>query len=532
MCSSTRGAGGRGTRLTWYTRGVLPPRIGRYEVLGELASGGMAEILLARISGPGDFKRAVVIKRILRSYASNASFGRMFLDEARIVAALRHPNVVHVQELGEEDGEPYLVMEYVEGENASSLLKRTVASGQPLDTHLAAHIVAECCAGLHAAHELVDDAGRPQNLVHRDVSPQNVLVTYDGHIKLVDFGIALVDDKTTRTEPGEIKGKFDYMSPEQMLGKPLDRRSDVFSLGAVLYELSTGRRLFKRRSLSKTVEAITRDPIVPPSRVITGFSPALEAVIMRALSRECDARYASAAELRKDLLEIVRELSSPVEVLAARMRLLFADRIVEKGEMLRRVGAGDELSHVPAGETDDGLEVPMAPDATMVDATPVPFAVGRKPRARTLAMAGAGVLFVAIGVAAAVVLTRPDVRSEAPVAPAEPAQPVSATVIVRVESKPPGAHVLVGGQDRGETPLALELQRGPSQIAIELRRPGYASVAQLVVPDAEQKLVVALTPKPARRRPGGRTSPRSHATVPSANPHPAAAASPGFRRFD
>jgi eukaryotic-like serine/threonine-protein kinase len=569
---------------------VLPKRIGRYEVLGQLAAGGMAEILLARISGRADFKRAVVLKRILRSYAANKSFVQMFLDEARIVASLRHQNVVHVQELGEHEGDPFLVMEYVAGENASSLLKRAVASGEGLDPRLAAHLVSEVCAGLHAAHELTDDTGRPQNLVHRDVSPQNILVAYDGHVKLVDFGVVLVDRRDARTEPGEVKGKFDYMSPEQMHAQPLDRRSDIFSLGIVLYELSTGRRLFKRASHAKTIEAITREPIVPPSRVLSPSAPPypakLEAIVMRALSKEASGRYATAAEMRKDLLEIARELPSPVEALAERMRRLFPDRIAEKEDMLRKVGAGDELSHVPAGETDDAVEIPSAPelDHTVVDprAPPLPLhgvhapltgppfppvslppsahpqSAPPPPQPSSSSNTLVGVLAAAALAVAAlfVVLVIVFRRAPSPAAPpTEPTAPAANTVIatapslppgsptevvVHVDTKPAGARVVVAGEDRGESPIDLRLARGAAPVSVEVRRQGYVTIAQSVTPDADQKVLIALTPVPNRGRPAARPSSPKTSSPPSATAAPAApptapptpSPTSSFRRFD
>jgi serine/threonine-protein kinase len=569
---------------------VLPKRIGRYEVLGQLAAGGMAEILLARLSGPADFKRAVVLKRILRGYAAKEAFVKMFLDEARIVASLRHQNVVHVQELGEHEGDPFLVMEYVAGENASSLLKRAVASGEGLDPRLAAHLVSEVSAGLHAAHELTDDTGRPQNLVHRDVSPQNILVTYDGHVKLVDFGVVLVDRRDARTEPGEVKGKFDYMSPEQMLAKPLDRRSDIFSLGIVLYELSTGRRLFKRASHARTIEAITREPVVPPSRVLSPsappYPPKLEAIVMRALSKEATDRYATAADLRRDLLEIARELPSPVEAAAERMRRLFPDRIAEKEEMLHKVGAGDELSHVPAGETDDTVEIPSAPDHTEVidphapaqvttvaalhaplhapptgpPFPPVAHPLSAAPPADTRPPASNGLVGILAGAALAVaavfvglVLVFRGPRSpEPPVDPAAstastltpapgPTAPGSpAEIIVHVDTKPSGARVVVAGEDRGETPLDLHVARGAAPMSVEVRRQGYVTIAQTVTPDADQKVLIALTPVPNRGRPAARPPTKQSSSPPASTvaapaptpPGPAPGPTGSFRRFD
>ncbi len=179
----------------------------------------------------------------------------MFVDEARIVAGIRHPNVVAVQELAHEGDELFLVMEYLEGESVGGVARRLVTRGESLRRSLAAFVIAEACAGLHAAHELVDDEGLPRDLVHRDVSPQNVFVTYSGQVKVLDFGVAKAANRNTQTEAGQVKGKFAYMSPEQCLGKPLDRRSDIFGLGIVLWELSTGRRLFKRGSEHLTFKA-------------------------------------------------------------------------------------------------------------------------------------------------------------------------------------------------------------------------------------------------------------------------------------
>lgn len=526
-------------------------------MLGQLAAGGMAEILLARLSGPADFKRAVVIKRILRSYAANTSFVKMFLDEARIVASLRHPNVVHVQELGEHvdaeanTKEAFLVMEYVAGENASSLLKRSTASGDPLDPRLAAHIIAEACAGLHAAHELTDDDGQPQNLVHRDVSPQNLLVAYDGHVKLVDFGVALVDRRDARTEPGEVKGKFEYMSPEQGLGKPLDRRSDLFSLGIVLYELSTGRRLFKRASAAKSIEAVCREPIVPPSRAISSREQAakypakLEAIVMKALAKNPDDRYATAAEMRLELLEVTRELTSPVEALAERMRRLFPDRITEKEDLLRKVSAGEGLSHVPAGETDENVDVPVAPEAATIVQTDPRLAVVHARRWRVVAIASLGVLAVivfGVGMALRQARSSREATADGPLSPPPATSSLAAPgarpdagadeVFVHVETKPPGARVLVNNQDRGETPIDLLVLRGQEPFVLELRRQGYVTATQQVVPDADQKVLVGLTPvvvhvgRPAVRPPRSNDGSKGQRTAPQTS------SSSGFRRFD
>jgi eukaryotic-like serine/threonine-protein kinase len=528
---------------------VLPNRIGRYEVLGQLATGGMAEILLARLEGPSDFRRAVVIKRILRKYAQTSAFVAMFLDEARIVAKIRHPNVVQVHELGDHEGDVFLVLEYVAGENLSSVLKRATSSREKLEPALVAHVIAEACAGLHAAHELVSEDGKAQNLVHRDVSPQNIFIAYDGHVKLLDFGVALTDERIARTEVGDVKGKFEYMSPEQANGEPLDRRSDIFAMGVVLYELGTGRRLFKRTSHTKTLDAICKEPVIPPSRLVDGFPIPLEAVCMRALSKKPEDRYATSAEMRRDLLEIARELSSPVEALAERMKRLFPDRIKEKEELLRRVSDGDAVAELPPGEVDDDVRVPPVPDAPYAAAGPA-LQPAAMPGPRTAspwfgATLTAGTALTIIGVALAVRLSRTPPATEtvldtastsdsaatsaaapsAPLTSASTSLSASSEVLVHVESRPAGVHVLTDGSERGTTPLDLRIARGESPIMFELRSPGFVTSSQSIVPDADQKLFLALQPS------GRATAPRPRGAAAPSKPGPSAAAS-GFRRFD
>lgn len=334
----------------------LPQTLGRYAVLGELARGGMAQILLAYISGPSGFRRPVVIKRILPHVARDPSFVRMMLDEARIVAGIRHPNVVHVEELTVADGELFFAMEYLEGESLAALVRRLQARREPLPQQLAIHIVCEACAGLHAAHQAVDELGNALEVVHRDVSPHNLFVTYDGHIKVLDFGVARAAHRLSQTDLGRVKGRLEYMSPEQCRGDPLDRRSDVFALGIVLYEITTGRSLFARPSPAETVRAIA-EPVIPPSRVAESYPRGLDAICLRALSLARDERFATMADMRRELSRLALELPSigdngPADALADLMRIVFADRIAEKQEMLALIRAGSTLARFPALEPD------------------------------------------------------------------------------------------------------------------------------------------------------------------------------------
>lgn len=528
---------------------ATPATIGRYRILGELATGGMAEILLARVDGPGGFSRPVVIKRVLPHLARQRSFLSMFLDEARIIAGIRHPNVVHVQELVDDDAQLFLVMEYLAGETVSGLMKRLRASNRFLAPQLAAHIVAELCAGLHAAHELEDDQGVALMLVHRDVSPQNAFVTYDGHVKLLDFGIALARDRTTRTEVGELKGKLQYMSPEQCEGLPLDRRSDIFALGIVLYELATGRLLFKRDSAPATLYAICDEPVLPPSRIAASCPTALDAICVRALARDRDRRFATCLEMRAallDFLDTAPRRGVADQDLAALMRELFADRTAEKLALLRNVERGAEVIQVPAGEVDQLVEMPTVADQLAVAAP------GRasSPRRRSRWLLGCGlVVVVAMAATGAVVVERQlrtagaDDTGAASPRPAPPAvtatapAPVdsvaAAPVTIEVVSVPAGASVRVGGEDLSRpAPVTLELARSSDPVELELRLAGYVTQRRELVPDRAQRVEIAL-PERRRRRSGGPEKIENPARPGTgAKPEKPAHRAEGFRRFE
>jgi hypothetical protein len=531
--------------------GSVPDRIGRYEVLGELATGGMAQILLARLRGPAGFERAVVLKRILPHLARSESFTAMFLDEARTVARIRHPNVVQVQELGREGSELVLAMEYVEGESIAGIMKRALSTQRKVSPALAAYIVAEACSGLHAAHVATDLDGKPLEVVHRDVSPQNVMVTYDGQVKVLDFGVARAADRTTLTEAGQVKGKFEYMAPEQCHGKRVDRRTDVFALGIVLYELVAQRRLFKRATPLETMRAICEQSVVPPCRVDATFPPRLEAIVLRALGRRPEDRYPSAVEMRRELLAAVAELGPPDEggneALARWMASTFADRIAEKKELLRRARAGDDLTHVPAGEADEAVEVPsvVADEGTSAGSyLEAAQATASRRRARSWVIGGAVIALAAGGSFAGVrwMAGRAALGARAATSPAAPAVPPAIAseprvssqplappptgtpqVTLHVESKPAGAHVLFDGVDRGLTPNDLTVPRSSAPHAIRLQRTGFAAYDENVTPDMDQRLVVALTlaghagvPRTAAAAPAPATSAHPPAAAPSA----------------
>lgn len=279
-------------------------RVGRYELLGEIATGGMAEIFLAREAEGPDAGAQRVVKRILPHLARQTEFVEMFLHEAKLLARIRHPNVVVVRDLIATDDGLYLVMDLVEGWSVTAILRVLEVADQRVDPAAAAWIAAEAAAGLHAAHELQDDTGRSLGVVHRDVSPHNIMVGPDGAVTLLDFGIAKAADRASHTATGDVKGKVEYMSPEQCRGEALDRRTDIFSLGVVLYELSTSRRLFKRNGALAAMRAVCKEPFPFPSELIPGYPEPLERVVMRALARRKEDRFATAGELRAALLDV------------------------------------------------------------------------------------------------------------------------------------------------------------------------------------------------------------------------------------
>ena len=280
---------------------------GKYFLTRRLARGGMAEVFLATQKGPEGFERTVALKRILPHLADIPQFTQMFMDEARLAAQISHPNIAHIYEFGEAGGTYFIAMEYINGVDLSVVVMGALAP--PLPVEHGARIIADVCAALHYAHNLEAADGTARCLVHRDISPQNVLVSFDGAVKILDFGIAKVVDHVERTQPGIVRGKFSYMSPEQVEGKSLDRRSDLFSAGIVLYELCTGSSLFPRNDAVQAMYSIRNAKVPGPARDGEPLPAKLCEIINKALARRREDRYSSAAEMQLDLEEYLRSAS-------------------------------------------------------------------------------------------------------------------------------------------------------------------------------------------------------------------------------
>jgi serine/threonine-protein kinase len=305
---------------------------GRYELLRKLAAGGMGQVYLARQKGPVGFQKLLVVKRLLPHLSEDDEFIQMFLDEARIAALLNHPNIAQIYDLGEVDGTYYIAMEYVHGEAISDVLKRALQRRGAMPIAFKCRVIADAAAGLDAAHHARSPSGRKLALIHRDVSPQNVLVGFNGSVKIIDFGVAKAANKFSQTNVGQIKGKHAYMSPEQARGEPLDNRSDVFGLGTVFYEILTNTRLFKRESEMATLKAVVGAKVTPPSEVAPGIPKALDAVVLKALARNREERFATAGDMQLAIEDFLFKQQQPSTTahLAGFMREIYAEELEEE----------------------------------------------------------------------------------------------------------------------------------------------------------------------------------------------------------
>ena len=336
--------------------------LGRYELLLPIAKGGMASVWAARLRGTRGFQKMVAIKTMLPGLVDDPHFERMFLDEASLASQVRHPHVIEIMDLGEVDRILYLVMEWVDCEPLNIIMKYAATRGG-IPLAIAVSIAAQTCRGLHAAHELRDENGTLVGLVHRDVSPQNVLLTYEGVVKVVDFGVAKATSRASNeTEAGQLKGKIAYMSPEQLRGERIDRRTDVFAMGILLYMMTTGTHPFRGDDQGQTIRRISSDePVVAPSSIVPGYPAGLEAVVMQALAKDASKRYPTANDM---LIGLTRALPSSMrpstdEEVAEFLRALLPDRLEKRKIAIK--GALEAADRREAGKSAPRISDPDAP---------------------------------------------------------------------------------------------------------------------------------------------------------------------------
>ncbi len=490
---------------------------GPFELIAPLAKGGMALTDLARVKG-ADPGSEFVIKRILPDVAAQRELRDLFKAEADIARALEHPNIVRTLQSGDVDGEPYLALEYVWGDDLRNLARHANKAGNPLPRALAARIARDTALGLHHAHELKTETGQPFDLVHRDVSPPNIMVRFDGSVVVIDFGIARVERRFQRVRAGQLKGKFAYMSPEQVQGLPVDRRSDVFALGVVLYEFTVGRRLFRASSDVATAAAIAATRVPPPRDVDPHFPLALQTIILKALERDPDRRYQTARELAITLEAWLDTQAAAEQTdLADWMRATFAERIQEiesfvgmapypgpKTPTALPSSTPEPITHpapeAPAMSTQDqddataqaanatteGASAPPAPPSTpdvLVPDDDDPF-YQNKGTSRAVFI-GMGVVLAAVLVVMGIKIAKDGIGTNiaddfepapniadfdaAPYVPPEPPP----TAPLAIASVPPGAAIVVNGIVSAEvTPAELQVVDGQVNV-ISLHREGY-----------------------------------------------------------
>ncbi|MFO8070573.1 MAG: serine/threonine-protein kinase [Polyangia bacterium] len=561
--SSGSSGSGSGQRRS---KSIPPPRlgrdrIGRYEVIYPLAVGGMAGVHVGRLSGMAGFEKLVAIKVIHPHLAVKSEFVDMFLDEARLAARIHHPNVGEILEIGEDGGLLFMVQELIQGRDLRQLFRRAKSARVRVSQGMCAYICAQVCAGLHVAHELRDQDGHPLHLVHRDISPRNVLVTYDGFVKLIDFGVASARGRIAQTESEGLKGKLGFMSPEQLRGHKIDRRSDVFSLGVVLYLMTTGMHPFPGNTEAERVDSVLHSEIVSPRRLNPEVRPELERIVLKAMARDRVERYSTALELGGALEQFVATCGDRVgsAALSAMMSTLFNDKIAEHEIRLRafRKRRGDSTGtqkavDAPSLAADEAEDVtgPGTPVALRRSEriTPPPSRSRLKP---ALLLGGGGVALAVIAAlliavfsaggetgadveknsaagdgrdleAASAVASGGDGESEATgerggsesvdstagekkaagAAAAEPEpEEEPATVSIALSLLPEDASVEVDGRDLGSGLEQIELPADDEEHVVRVTSRGHQAVEKKVAADRDRELTIHLKRLPPVSKP-------------------------------
>ena len=463
----------------------LPKRFGKYTLLRSLAKGGMAELFLALQKSVAGFEKLIVIKRILPSMNQDAAFIEMLLHEARIAATLSHPNIVQIFDVGQAEGLYFIAMEHVHGEDIRSVVRQMKTMNVPefpLEHALA--IALGMCAGLTYAHEKPDLDGTPLGIVHRDISPQNVVLTFSGDVKIVDFGIAKSDNKMVGdTKSGKLKGKVPYMSPEQARGEAIDARSDIFATGVMLFELTTGKRLFKGASEFETLKLICEREYPRPSQIRPAYPPGLERIVMKALTKDRNERYQTAREMQSDLESFVREERIPVSNIALSQFMggLFQDKIATQKEALLQ---GKQLADIIDRDSprDSALEFSQPNLSTPAASNTVTDIPANRSKAGLFIGLAAVLILVGGGIGGTVWFLKHKQPVQAGNVNPLPPVPAVAKGSVEITSNPPGASIWINGDLKTETtPVTLsQLPTGGAPIEVKLTMDGFEASKQTV----------------------------------------------------
>ncbi|MFS8066288.1 MAG: serine/threonine protein kinase [Byssovorax sp.] len=473
---------------------VMPKQFGKYTLLRRLAAGGMAELFLALHRSVAGFEKLIVIKRILPSMNQDQGFIEMLLHEARIAATLSHPNVVQIFDVGQVDGTYFIAMEHIHGEDIQSIvrgMKRMNVPAFPLEHTIS--ILLGTCAGLAYAHDKRDLVGAALGIVHRDISPRNIVVSFTGDVKIVDFGIAKsgTEPGGDDTPSGQLKGKAPYMSPEQASGQPIDWRSDIFAAGVMLFELTTGRRLFKGASEYETLKMICDKEYPLPSQVKPDYPPALERIVMRALAKKREDRYQSAREMQADLESFAREERIAVSQVSLTkwMESLFADKLAQQKEALQDV---KQLADVIAAQQTSLYEGSAVTSTGTLNASGASLIPAMPPKKSPLGVIAAVLGLVALG-GGFVFMRRQAAMERREMTVAHDREmhdrasaPVNAPVVeargaLDITTTPDGCAIWLNGDLRSETtPAKIEKLPFGRALALKLTKEGFEPYRETV----------------------------------------------------
>jgi len=458
-----------------------PESFGKYYLVDKIAVGGMAEIFKAKSFGHGGFEKLLVIKRILPHISEKVEFVEMFVDEAKVSVALQHANIIQTYDFGKVHDNWFIAMECVEGKDVKGLLRKLAQRRRLLPIEFAVYVAHETAKGLDYAHRRENLRGDELGIVHRDMSPSNVLISYEGEAKIADFGIAKATTNAYNTKDGVLKGKFEYMSPEQAMGQAIDRRSDIFSCGIILYECLTGRRLFKTESDIKTLETIKSCDVDPPSTLNPSIPARLDEIVMRALAGRREDRYQEAREFQNDLLEFLYPATPDLtrQSFSHFLQELFSEEISAERDRLEE-GTRVAMA-IHQQEPDLDLEPEWEEQRTTASHT-MPSAasmISSGPRWPVLVAIGGilAVLLVVVGWVAVTLLSQPTTQPPPVVSTGQLLLQVSVDAEVLVDGEPVGS-----GQQVSVSDLA------PGQHSVELRAEGYQAWQDQFTVEAGEKL--------------------------------------------
>jgi serine/threonine-protein kinase len=531
----------------------------RYRLIAEIGRGGMAEVYLAVTQGHGGFNKLIVVKKTLQNLALRPEILSMFMDEARLAARMNHPNVVQTYELGEEDGRPYIAMEFLDGQPYSRILARLRGRPGGMESLSFAHhlrVLIDVLSGLHHAHELRDFDGTPLHVVHRDVTPHNVFVTYDGSIKVVDFGIAKAQDSSSNTVTGEIKGKVSYMSPEQVRGEPLDRRSDVFAVGVLLWEAVAGRRMWADLPDVTVLHEMLQGNLPPLREAAPGVPDDVLRVVERALALDREQRYPTALAMQRDLDELAYarglrvdapEVGQVVAEMFAEERRRVRSIIESQIGSMRWTGENPAFGSLPViaagpkalpdggyGAAPPELARPGGSETSSPTHTGAALSMrAQPPSSRRLVVMMVGVAVAAIVASVlAVVLVAPrgEVGPRAAAATTDEAAPSAepsaaaavepaASVSIRVRVSPPEATILLDGERLGRGSYEGEVQRSEAPRVLRVEAEGYEPKEEKVRLTSNLMMSISLQEIPA-------AAPSAATTPPAAPVRPLPPAAP------